>query len=610
MARMTTTAPPVAVIALTAAGGVIAARICRALPGASLHGRAGRIAKADVHFAEATTHIRALFAKGVPVVGICAAGILIRAVAPLVKDKQVEPPLIAVGSDGKTVVPLLGGHHGANRLAARIARELKTSAAVTTAGDTVLGIALDEPPDGWRVANAAAAKSVAAALLAGKTVAVEADEGFAAPWLDALRKAAGKPKGRAAGRVRVTASVPARQALTIHPPVLAVGIGCERGTEPKEVNALVRRTLAKAGLAPQAVACVVSLDLKADEPAVQSAADTLGVSVRYFFPAELEEQTPRLAHPSEIVFQATGTHGVAEAAALAAVGRQGRLLVPKTKSKRATCAVAWSPVPLECARIGRPRGSLRVVGIGPGDADWRTPEASRAIAEATDLVGYKLYIDLLGAAARGKVHHDSALGAEERRVRLALDLAAQGRAVALVCSGDAGVYGLATLVLELMEREARPDWNRLDLAVVPGLSALLAAAARAGAPLGHDFCVISLSDLLTPWADIERRVKAAVAGDFVVALYNPASERRRDHLAAVRDLILAARAPGTPVVIARNLGRAGEAVAITTLAQFDLARVDMLTLVLIGNSTTRIAAHGGRTWVHTPRGYADKDRSP
>ncbi|HEY1723425.1 MAG TPA: precorrin-3B C(17)-methyltransferase [Magnetospirillaceae bacterium] len=611
MARVTKAKPSIVVIVLSAAGEKTARQISRLLPGAVLHGRAGRVGKADLYFADAAAHVRALFKSATPVIGVCAAGILIRAVAPLLKNKIEEPPLIAVSSDGKSVVPLLGGHHGANRLAAQIARGLKAHAAVTTAGDAMLGIALDDPPEGWRVANPEAAKSVAAALLAGKPVALEIDDGLAAPWIDTLRKAIGKKKGRVTGAIRVTANTAIKgKALVLHPPVLAIGVGCERGAEPKEVIALVKRTLAKAKLAPDAVACVTSLDLKADEPAVQAVADLLGVPSRFFFPAELEEQTPRLANPSEVVFQATGTHGVAEGAALAAVGRKGTLIVPKMKSEHATCAIAWSPVPLDAAKIGRPRGWLRIVGIGPGDAEWRTPEASRVIAEATDLVGYKLYIDLLGDAARGKVHHDSALGAEERRVRLALDLAAQGRAVALVCSGDAGVYGLATLALELMEREARPEWNRLDLTVVPGLSALLAAAARAGAPLGHDFCTISLSDLLTPWPEIERRLKAAAAADFVVALYNPASERRRDQLVTARAILMADRLPSTPVVIARNLGRPGEEVTITTLAGFDPARVDMLTLVLIGNSTTRLAAHGGRTWVHTPRGYANKASTP
>jgi cobalt-precorrin 5A hydrolase/precorrin-3B C17-methyltransferase len=594
MARVKGRGAPIAVIALTAAGAQQAARIVRALSGAQFHGRAGRVAKADIVFADTAAHLRALFRAGTPIVGICAAGILVRALAPLIKSKGDEPPVVAVAADGNAVVPILGGHRGANRLAARIATALRAEPAITTAGDAALGIAIDEPPEGWRVANPAAAKPIAAALLAGKNIGVEVDDGLAAPWIDDLR-AAVSGRGRAAGTIRITASAPKKgRALVIHPPVLAIGVGCERGADPKELIALTRRALKKAGLAPEAVACVVSLDLKSDEPAVHALAEWLGIPARFFFAAEIEEQAQRLATPSDIVFQAVGVHGVAEGAALAAVGKRGKLIVAKTKSKHATCAVAVSPAPLDIAHVGRPRGSLHVIGIGPGAADWRTPEASHAIAEATDLVGYGPYLDLLGEAAHGKARHPGTLGAEELRVRQALDLAAQGRAVALICSGDAGVYGLATLVIELMEREGRADWNRLDLAIVPGLTALLAAAARAGAPLGHDFCAISLSDLLTPWATIETRLRAAAAADVVVALY----------------ILAAARPPTTPVVLARNLGRAGEEVTVTTLANFDPARVDMLTLVLVGSSATRIVAHGGRAWVHTPRGYAGKASAP
>jgi cobalt-precorrin 5A hydrolase/precorrin-3B C17-methyltransferase len=260
-------------------------------------------------------------------------------------------------------------------------------------------------------------------------------------------------------------------------------------------------------------------------------------------------------------------------------------------------------VPLDAASIGRPRGRLAVIGIGPGDAAWRTPEASAALAAASDVVGYSLYLDLLGAALDGKTRHETGLGAETERARQALDLAATGRSVALVSSGDAGIYGLASLVFERIDREDRPEWHRIALTVVPGLSALQAAASRVGAPLGHDFCAISLSDLLTPWPTIERRLRAAAAGDFVVALYNPRSQRRDFQLAAAREILLAARPPETPVALARNLGRPSESIKATTLAALDPTAVDMLTLVLVGNSATRIVA--GRTrWIYTPRGYA------
>src|SRR5207248_2512458 len=162
---------------------------------------------------------------------------------------------------------------------------------------------------------------------------------------------------------------------------------------------------------------------------------------------------------------------------------------------------------------------------------------------------------LLGRAISGKTRHDSAIGEEEERVRLALDLAAAGRSVALVSSGDAGIYGIAALVFELIEREQRRDWSAVKIAVAPGVSAMQAAAARVGAPLGHDFCAISLSDLLTPWPEIRARIEAAAAADFVIALYNPASTKRPARLAEAATILLGHRPPETPVAITRNIGR-------------------------------------------------------
>jgi cobalt-precorrin 5A hydrolase/precorrin-3B C17-methyltransferase len=292
---------------------------------------------------------------------------------------------------------------------------------------------------------------------------------------------------------------------------------------------------------------------------------------------------------------------VAEGAALAA---GGRLIVPKRKSARATAALALALAPLDPAAIGRPRGRLTVIGIGPGAEAWRTPEATRELGAADHLVGYGLYLDLLGDLAAGKERHETGLGDETGRARRALDLAAAGARVALISSGDAGIYGLATLVFELLEREARPEWRRIDLAVMPGVSALQAAAARAGAPLGHDFCAISLSDLMTPWPTILARLDAAARADFVVALYNPRSERRRDQLVAAKEIFLAQRPSETPVLLARNLGRAGETVSVVALAEFEPAQVDMLTLVMIGASTTRRVP--GTGWIYTPRGYGDR----
>jgi cobalt-precorrin 5A hydrolase/precorrin-3B C17-methyltransferase len=594
--------PPV-ILAVTPPGAALARRLQGVIPGALVHGRVGRVDQADDFFDETTSHAARLFQAGHPVIGVFASGILIRALAPLLADKVAEPPVIAVAEDASAVVPLLGGHSGANRLAREIARELGVSAAVTTTGDLRHGIGVDDPPDGWVVANRKKSLAVAAALLADEPVRLTVEAGDAG-WL----KAAGLPiDENASPGILVTDREPGdTDDLVLHPPVLAVGVGCERDADPAELRDLVTRTLAEHGLAAGAVACIVSIDVKMDEAAVNDLGPILEAPVRFFDAARLEAETPRLANPSDLVFKEVGCHGVAEGAALAAAGQDAELIVTKTKSTRATCAIARASGNLDAASIGRARGRLTVVGTGPGTPLWRTPAVSRAVAEATDLVGYGLYLDLLGPAADGKALHSSDLSEEEARARKALDLAADGKQVALVCSGDPGVYALATLVTELLDRENDPNWNRVAVSIEPGVSALQAAAARAGAPLGHDFCAVSLSDLLTPWEVIEKRLRAAAEGDFVMALYNPVSKRRRWQLEKARDILLPHRAPDTPVILARNLGRDGETITVVDLQDLTADMVDMLTLVMIGSSDTRAVQRGTRRWVYTPRGYAGK----
>ncbi len=585
-----------AVLCLTAAALPLARRIVALLgEGATVHGLAGRVTATEVTFTDTAAHVRGLFAAGQAVIGVCAAGILIRALAPLLADKHVEPPVLAVAVDGSSVVPLLGGHHGANALARRLAEGLGGHAALTTAGDVVLGVALDEPPPGWRVATLKALKPLAAALLAGEPVRLEGE----AAWLEALPFT---PNGTQTIRVTERTVSAEDPALVFHPPVLSVGVGCERGCSEAELLTLVRTTLENAGLAAGAVACVSSLDLKMDEAAVFAVARDLGVPARFFTPAELNHEAPRLMTPSAVVLRETGCPGVAEGAALAAAGAASVLVVPKVKSPRATVAVALSPQPIAPLSVGKARGTLFVVGIGPGAAVWRTPEASAAVAAASDLVGYGLYLDLLGEATLGKTRHESALGEETQRVRIALDLAAEGKTVALVCSGDPGIYALATLVFEQIDREDSLAWRRLAVSVVPGISALQAAAARAGAPVNHDFCTISLSDLLTPREMILRRLKAAAEGDFVVCFYNPVSQRRRELLGHAQAILLEHRPPHTPVILARQLGREGESLRIVPLSDLRVDDVDMLTLVIVGSTETRRVG----TWVYTPRGYAAK----
>ncbi|MDE0590790.1 precorrin-3B C(17)-methyltransferase [Halocynthiibacter sp. C4] len=588
------------VICLSRSGEPVAHRVAKSL-GGQLHGREGRVDVADAFFANALDHVRTLFAAGTPVVGVCASGILIRAVAPLLADKTVEPPVVSVADDGSVVVPLLGGHRGANRLAKEIAESLESKAAVTTAGDVALGVALDAPPAGYRLANPEAAKPVMAALLAGGGARLEGEALF-----DLEHDANGD-----VALVVTEAPVKGDDAqLVYHPQRFALGVGCARNADPEELWELVQKTLADAGIAEGAIASVNSIDLKGDEPAMNEVAKRLGVPLRLFTAEELEAEASRLANPSDVVFAEVGCHGVSEGAALAAAGEDSILTVPKQKTANATCAIARTGEVIT-EHKGRSRGRLSIVGIGPGQHSWRTPEASQLIAEAEELVGYGLYIDLLGPLAHGKTRSDFPLGGEEDRCRYALEQAAKGKNVALVCSGDAGIYAMGALVFELLDRG--PDEmgvsdaaHRVDVISTPGVSALQGAAARAGAPLGHDFCAISLSDLLTPREDIVKRLHAAAEGDFVIAFYNPVSMRRRTLLAEARDILLKHRPADTPVMLASSLGRPEEHVRYRKLSELEVDEVDMLTVVLVGSSHSKLAQLGEGPRMYTPRGYARK----
>ncbi|MBT4699500.1 MAG: precorrin-3B C(17)-methyltransferase [Rhodospirillaceae bacterium] len=595
-------------VCLTSTGIALARRLAPDFPGAVVHGLEGRTSGTDVSFAKTLPHLQELFRNDHPIIGVCAAGILIRAVAPLVQNKQIDPPVIALADDGSCVVPLLGGHRGGNALAEQIAKALEIDASVTTAGDRRFGFALDDPPIGWRVGDTGSVKQVTAALLAGESVGVidETPTGISANWLTKRNLDFATVQQDLNIRLTANSVEVDKKSVVLHPAILGLGVGCERGADPDELLALVEEVLRAQGLSRNAIACVGTIDLKGDEPAVIALAETFGVPLRLFSADALEQETSRVANPSDYVFETVGCHSVSEAAALAASGPKAELIAPKTKGKRTTCAIAQAAEIIDVTAAGKSRGRLTVIGIGPGTADWRAPEATNAVARASDLVGYGLYLDLLGDLTLGKQRHDYPLGKETDRVAAALDLAAEGREVALISSGDAGIYAMASLVFELIDIENRDDWKRLDVQVVPGISALQAAAARTGAPLGHDFCTVSLSDLLTPWSVIERRLEAAAQGDFVIALYNPVSKKRRDHLETARDILLKHRPAETPVIIARNLGRTDEKVDVLPLKDLKVDMVDMLSLVMIGSSETRTVSIAGETRVYTPRGYGDK----
>ena len=622
-------------VALTAEGGALAARLAKETGGA-WHGLLGRMdgLTPDMDFDHAIDHIRDLYLSGKPVVGICAAGILIRAISGHLHDKRQEPPLIAMSEDGLAIVPLLGGHYGANQLAATLAEATGADAAITTAGDRRFGLALDAPPAPFVLADVSTAKSVMAKALAGASFRLidDLDDSLSKlskawhDWLAPLAEdgAAQNSAAQDGAELAIMLTLkPADQVtadLIFHPQILTLGLGASRNCPSAEMQALIAQGFAEASLAPAAARGVYSVDLKADEVAILDAANAMGVRLNVFSASRLEEETPRLAQPSEVVFAEIGCHGVAEAACLAAAGPNAQLIKPKIRDEHATMAIAIDPAanfaPSDC----RHPGQVMLVGIGPGQSAWRTPEATAMVAAADELVGYSLYIDLLGPIALGKPRRDFALGEEEARCRFALEEAAKGKDVAIICSGDAGIYAMGALVFELLARDAEHGGvsdaaKRVSVSSAPGVSALQAAAARSGAILGHDFCTISLSDLLTPWAAIETRIDAAGQGDFVIAFYNPVSKRRRVGLQKARDILLKYRPASTPVILASSLGRPEEEIKHRDLGSLDVDEVDMLTVVMIGASTSQRISHGGSGHsagqvVFTPRGYAKKIDDP
>ncbi|MCV6545954.1 MAG: precorrin-3B C(17)-methyltransferase [Cohaesibacter sp.] len=579
--------------------------------GASIHGK-GDLAGADSSYSETKACLASLFQQGHGLIALCASGIVIRALASDLDDKFDEPPVLSVSRDGTSIVPLLGGHHGANEVADLLAEKLSAHAAITTAGDCRFKLALDNPPKGWALQNARAAGPLMARLVDGEALKVDP----VLTWLTTSELTLSEDAPlQALSSIKALAA--SDEALVYSPKSLAIGLGCERGVASEHVIELIEGVLSDHGLAQEAIGCLCSIDLKSDEAALQDAARHFGVPVRFFPADRLNEEKARLANPSDVVFSEVGCHGVAEGSALAAIGQSGTLLVEKVKTDKATCAIGQAVAPLEIEQIGAQRGRLAVVGIGPGQTAWRTPEASRLVQEAEELVGYGLYIDLLGSLADGKKRSDFPLGGEEDRCRYALEEAAKGKSVALICSGDAGIYAMGALVMELMDRA--PDQGgvsdlakRVEIINAPGISALQAASARFGALLGHDFCTISLSDLLTPWEAIENRLHAAAKGDFVVAFYNPVSMRRRTQLAEAKKILLHHRPADTPVLLASNLGRPTEALRLRTLAELEVDEVDMLTVVLVGSSQSKAFKTGDRSvgdqgWrVYTPRGYAKK----
>ena len=541
-------------IVILGQGSLATARsIQQVYPGALIHGLAGRVDGADQTYSEFGATLRQLYQQGTPIIALCAAGIVIRTLAALLLEKGEEPAVLAVAEDGSAVVPLLGGLGGVNGMAREIAAALGVAAAITTSGELRFGTCLLNPPQGYQLADLELGKRFVSDLLAGEQVRIEG----AARWLEQANLAQDQ-QARLSIHVGSAERVPAANELLIYPK--NTWVACRPGAE---LAARVRQALQQDGIAVQSLACLLADDADMASGQLQEAALELGVPLRF---------TTLAAGPDIVI------HGAA--------------------------------APVDLAQLGRPRGRLAVIGLGPGAAELMVPAVKAELARCTDVLGYETYVRMAGPFRADQVQHCTDNREEMQRARHAFELAAQGRSVVVVSSGDPGVFAMAAAVLEALHESSDPAWQRVELEILPGVSASLATAAQAGAPLGHDFCVMSLSDNLKPWSIIEKRLDLACQADLALAFYNPISRSRPWQLGRALEIVAQHRNAATPVVLGRDIGRPGQTLRTLTLGQLTPDQVDMRTMVLIGSSTTcAFPRLGGGEWVYTPRWYGEKPLS-
>ncbi|MEM1366444.1 MAG: precorrin-3B C(17)-methyltransferase [Cyanobacteria bacterium P01_H01_bin.15] len=545
-----------------------------------------------------------------------ALGATVRLIAPLLKDKATDPAVIVLS--GQQVISVTSGHQGGgDRMTLLLANYLNLEPIITGAcAQTGLpAIDLLGQPFGWRKGTGDWTQ-VSAAIANRKPVQIIQESGSEF-WQAHLPREhsltfgfpeANEPASTPAARVWIShtqrsfATDSQLPKVQWHPRVLWVGIGCERGTSQGLIANAIIKTFQQQHLSMNAIAGLASITQKADEAGLLAVAAEQNWPLEIFTPEELK--TIPVPNPSDYVTETVGSPSVAEASALAAAQRYSQkpdtsLLVEK-RVFRGDGAVTVAVGIAEREYLGR-QGKLWLVGTGPGSLAQMTPAAQSAVKEADVMIGYQLYLDLLTPLRRaGQIVEAFPITQERQRAERALELANWGLTVAVVSSGDCGIYGMAGLVLELLQQQ---ELTEIPVTVYPGVSALQSAASRVGAPLMHDFCAISLSDLLTPWEVICKRLDAAAIADFVTILYNPKSVKRTQQIEQAREIFLKHRDPQTPVVIATSLYRPQERIQLTTLAEMLTHPIDMLSTVLIGNGSTR-------RWLDylvTPRGYLGKD---
>lgn len=572
--------------------------------------------RVQVYTGSLTDHLGQIWQDCRAFIFCLATGAVVRAIAPLLQHKSIDPAVVVVDEAGKFTISLCSGHQGgADSLTQAIAAQIGATPVLTGASSALKlpGIDVLGVPFGWNRGEGQWT-AVSAAIARQEPVEVIQEVGCTL-WQENLPEnhpfiLEDNPK---TPKARVWISATQRQfapdaafpKVQWHPRVLWVGVGCERGTSRRVVETAIAQVCQSHHFAQGAIAGIATLDIKADEVGLLELCEARDWPLKTF-PSEILKSVT-VPTPSTVVEQEVGTPSVAEAAAIVAAQglnspgeTRNSLRVPKQifRLEGEPGAVTIAIAQAEQEYTGR-EGKLWLVGTGPGALTQMTPAAQTAIATADLVIGYTLYIDLIKPLLRpGQLVQSLPITQERHRAELAIAFAQWGLTVAVISSGDAGIYGMAGLVLEQL-RDGGWDGKTPGVQVFPGITALQAAASRVGTPLMHDFCAISLSDLLTPWTMIEKRLEAAAAADFVVALYNPRSRTRTEQIATAQAIFLKHRKPDTPVAVVRSAYREDEQITLTTLEQLLENPIDMLSTILIGNQSTSFYEN----WMITPRGY-------
>ncbi len=599
---------PIAAIATTQPAAQLFTALCPQI-GAELHLPDSLNQPATQVFAEPLKdYVQKLWTPSRTLIFGLATGAVVRLIAPLLTDKSQDPAVIVIDPLGQFVISLCGGHQGGGDRLTRLIAQLIGGTAIVTGASQAMGLPpLDvfgetygwrKGPGDWTKVSAIAAngqrlqvRQTAGSQLWSKALAPEAC------W--SLSTEGETPQAYLNIGVQPPGSVePEIPQVQWYPRVLWVGIGCVRGTPQALIAQALTQVFQIFNLAEAAIAGLASIDIKADEEGLVDLAQERALPLQCYGAEQLREVEVPQASPR--VEQEVGTPSVAEAAALLAARAYGeaQLIVPKQILKPEGYGITVAIAQAEREYLGQ-TGQLWLVGLGPGALEQMTPAARVAIVQADVIVGYSLYLDLIQSLKRPEqVIEAFPITQERERCQRAIALAQWGFKVAVISSGDCGIYAMAGLVLEELQKLGW-DGQTPRVEVLPGITALQAAAAKVGAPLMHDFCAISLSDLLTPRQTILQRLTAAAQADFVTALYNPQSQKRTELIQEAQRIFLAHRDPQTPVAIARSVYRQEESIIKTTLAEMLTFPIDMLTVVIIGNTTTYLY----QDWLITPRGY-------